>query len=132
MAMNKKERAYVEQLEEQLRLAKALRFTESVEPDVAPPTDNTKLSKGFLFNDSFNYYRVEPACSSIIYHGFGRNDRTTTQGARHLYSTRSLALRAMRHCAEQRCALMLADIDRQIEQAEAEEKASSADQPNRG
>lgn len=39
MAMNKKEHAEMESLREQLRIAKAFRFTDPVLPDVPVPVD---------------------------------------------------------------------------------------------
>jgi hypothetical protein len=95
-----------------------VRFTEAVEPDVPIPGSYDDLAKGFLFSEHIGGWsgpRVEPACSSSIYHSFGNDDRTTTQGARRLYSTRLLALRGLRHEVEKKCAAILADIDKQIE-----------------
>jgi hypothetical protein len=92
----------------------ALRWTEPVLPDVMPPKGGDDLSKGFLHN-SYSM-RAEPACSSSVYHGIGRNDKTTSQGTRHLYSTRLLALKAMRHEVENEAAKKLHEIDKLIEQ----------------
>lgn len=61
------------------------------------------------------YPRVEPACSSEISHGFGSNDETRSQGGMALYSTRMLALRALRNAVEMDCAKRLLDIDERIE-----------------
>jgi hypothetical protein len=116
MSMTKKEHAEMEDLRTQLRIAKAFRFTEKVRPDVLIPTGNT-LSKGFLYNASNMAWRVVPACSSSVGHNFGSSDRTTTQRGMALYSTRLLALRALRNDAEQQCAKWLADIDKEIEKA---------------
>jgi hypothetical protein len=115
MAMNKKEQAEMERLRDELRLAKALRFTEAVKPDVIPPESFSGLVKGFLYNAYYAEPRVVPACSSSTSHGWGRDDKTTTQQPRSLYSTRLLALRACRHDLEKQCAKLLAEIDRQIE-----------------
>jgi hypothetical protein len=115
MAMNKKEQAEMERLRDELRLAKALRFTEKVEPDVPIPESFSGLAKGFLYNSYLAEPRVVPACSSSVSHGWGNSDRTTTQQPRRLYSTRLLALRACRHDLEKQCAKLLADIDAQIE-----------------
>lgn len=112
--MTKKETAEIDSLREQLRLAKSLRFTDAVAPDVMPPDNYSKLSKGFLFN-IYGEGRVVPACTSGTSHNFGSDDKTTTQQPRALYSTRLLALRALRHEMEQDCARRLANIDRQIE-----------------
>ena len=90
----------------------ALRWTDPVAPDVPPPSSSQDLSKGFLPN-SYSM-RVEPACSSAVSHAFGRDDSTTSQGSRHLFSTRLLALRAMRHDVEKEAAAKLAAIDERI------------------
>ena len=110
--MNKKEQAMVDDLREQLRIAKALRWTEKVEPDVPIP-ESSYLTKGFLCN-GYNG-DVVPACSSRVSHGYGSDERTGTQGARALYSTRLLALRAVRHLVELKVAKVLADVDGRIE-----------------
>jgi hypothetical protein len=110
--VTKKELAMVEELQTRL----ALRFTGGgkIERDVPIPEKFNELSTGFLFN---SYSKtVEPSCSSSIYHAKGRTDRTTTQGATRLYSTRKLALQAMRQEVELKCAEELRQIDRLIEQ----------------
>ena len=89
----------------------ALRWTARVAPDVAPP-ESGGLSKGFLPN-AYSV-RVEPACSSSVSHAFGRDDRTTSQGARWLFSTKVLALKAMRHEVEMEAAKKLHAIDELI------------------
>lgn len=116
MPMTKAEKARMAELEKQLLLARALRFTDPVEPDVPIPATfgKERLAKGFLFNAYTP--RVVPACSSSVFHAFGRNDQTDSQGARRLFSTRLRALRALRHAVEMECAQKLAGIDLQIEQ----------------
>jgi hypothetical protein len=111
MAMNKKER---ETLEAALTEC-ALRRTAPVAPDVAPPKGN-ELSTGFLHVGGMSYGRIEPACSSSINHGRGQTNRTTSQGARWLYSTKLLALKALRYEVETECARKLRSIDREIEE----------------
>jgi hypothetical protein len=117
MAMTKAEKARLDELENQLRIAKAFRFTDEVRPDVMPPARSNDLAKGFLFND---YTReVAVACTSSVYHAYGQDDRTTTQRARCLYSTRLRALRALRHSVEKIVSEQLAEIDREIEAEQA-------------
>lgn len=108
MAMNKAEKQV---LEDALTLA-ALRWTAPVAPDLVA-TDYKVLTKGYLYN-SYSP-RVEPACSTTIYHSFGRGDKTTSQGSRDLYSTKLLALRAMRYEVEKEAAKKLRAIDKMIE-----------------
>jgi len=113
MAMNKAEK---EAMESALTAA-ALRTTSDVFPDVIPP-DNTsnRLSTGFITVGSMSdSARVDTACSSSIGHGIGRTDKTTSQGSRRLYSSRILALRALRREVENDCANRLRRIDRMIE-----------------
>ena len=117
MAMTKKEQAHVEAL----LTASALRATSPVEPDVEPPgyqrsAKDPDLTVGFLFaGEQSSMARVEPSCSSSVHHGFGQTDKVTTQGSRRLYSTRLLALRALRYATEQHCANLLRKVDRMIE-----------------
>lgn len=92
----------------------ALRFTDAPAPDVPIPKDGT-LNKGWLFaGERTCDPRVEHACSSAIYHGFGRDDKTTTQGAASLYSTKLRCLRALRAAVELDCAQRLRAIDQLI------------------
>lgn len=117
MAMNKSEKELMENLKTQL----ALRWTSPVAPDVMPPKESGELSKGFLpLGELSDYPRVEPACSSIALHGIGRNDRTDRQLPCLLYSTKLLALKALRYAVEKRCAAALRRIDLMIEQEQGE------------
>lgn len=117
MAMNKKEQAYVESLKERL----ALCFTPEVLPDVPRPGVNEGLVKGFSFNA---YSReVRKSCSSYLWHADGSWDKIDAQGAIEQYSTRLLALRAMRNAIEMRCARELRSVDIMIER----EKSSPSD-----
>lgn len=118
MAMTKKEQERVRELERELALAKSLRFTDRVLPDVFPPERFTPLKHGFLFN----LHRamtgcgssVEPACTSSNGHSFGDSEGPSQQGARSLYSTELLAWKALRNEAEMACAKILAGIDEKI------------------
>ena len=110
--MTKKEK---EALEAALTAA-ALRTTGDVAPDVPPPSSGG-LSKGFaVVAETSDYARVEPACSSSVHHGTGQQDKTTTQGPRHLYSTKEMALKALRRAVERHCAERLRRVDRMIEE----------------
>jgi len=121
MAMNKKDQAA---LEAALTEA-ALRRTSPVEPDVPPPGVGSSvgaLSKGFLpLAETSEHARVEIACSSSVYHGTRSQTKTDTQGSRSLYSTRLLALKALRYKVESECARRLRRIDKQIEEELAKE-----------
>lgn len=113
MAMTKKERAAFEGIVNKLRIVAALRWTDHVEPDVPIPERGGVLAKGWFFN---TYYgNAESACSSCVHHSIGRDDRTDSQGAIRLYSTKLRALKACRHRMELEFARKLAEIDRKIE-----------------
>lgn len=124
MAMTKKERAQHDAAIKAARVAGALRWTSEVKPDIDIPTTVAHLARGWLFNT--HNARVAPACSSTVHHSFGRNDRTETQGPRCLYSTKVLALQAMRHELEREFAQRLAYVDEQIDSARMEEESNDA------
>jgi hypothetical protein len=109
MSMTKKERAAFDKaLADAMRLG-ALRWTTDVRPDVPVPKGN-EMTTGWLPV----YSRVDVACSNTVNHAVGRTDKTTTQQPRQLYSTKLLALRALRHEMEHRFAEQLANVDKQI------------------
>jgi hypothetical protein len=116
MAITKKEQAAIDKRIEDLMRVAALRWTSPVEPDVA--ISETGLAKGFCYWAKGDWPRVEVGCSSLDYHSRGIDDRTTSHGRIPLYSTRLLALKAMRHEVETLCAEKLMRIDRMIEQEE--------------
>jgi hypothetical protein len=115
--MTKKEQAEMDELRNQLAKAKAFRFTEQANEDVMPPSGFEKLSTGWLFNAHSK--RVDVACSSSTGHAWGQNDRTTTQQPRRLYSTKLLALKALRYELEQKFAAELAEVDKRIQEEES-------------
>lgn len=121
MAMNKKERAEFEEMRQEVRISRAFRFTDPVKPDVPPPDKWGALSTGYLCGGS----RVDVACSGTMSHAFGQTDKTTSQNARTLFSTKKLALKALRHVMERRFAKELAEIDRQIEVEDAGQQEAS-------
>ena len=120
--MTKAEKQRMADMEEQIRLLKALRWTEEVLSDVPPPTDlypNT-LSTGFV-PDIYSLSTLS-ACSAFRYHEIGRTISPTARGSISMYSTRLLALRGLRYQVELECAKKLARIDAMIE---AEQKGES-------
>lgn len=130
MAMTKKEKLAFEAA----LTACALRMTTEVLPDVSPPDCKSdpsgKLTNGWLPVGEEGYRpRVEQACSSCTSHGTGRWDKTTTQGSRHLFSTKLKALRALRHYIEMQCAKSLRRIDVWIEAEIEATQAGHADAP---
>lgn len=120
MAMNKREQAEMEALKQELAEAKALRFTEDVQPDVLPPYSGfgglDELRRGW--RGQYVAIRVDAgpvikACTSSISNGTGW-ERASSQHPRELYSTRVLALRALRRDLENACAKELARLDAEI------------------
>jgi len=112
MAMNKKERAYFEGL----LTESALRRTSEVFTDVPPPDSLSDLSKGFVpVSERTDRPNAVPACSSSVYHSIGRSDKTSSQNTKHLYSTRLLALKALRYQVESDCCDRLRYVDTLIE-----------------
>jgi hypothetical protein len=119
--MNKKEQKAFDDLKEQLRIAKAMRFTEDVPEDVPIPKEWKELAKGWLFNayrwkSYANPTAVDKACSSTTGHDFGSDTKTSTQGPKPLFSTKLRALKAMRRAIELEYAKSLADLDKLIEE----------------
>jgi hypothetical protein len=119
MSMTKKELAEVERLKTLL----ALRFTPDISPDIPKPESGQGESK-IVNGWSFNAYsrRVYKSCSSVVYHGTDKWDKTESQHPIEQYSTPLLAYKAMRREVEKECARNLRDIDRKIEElSEAKE-----------
>lgn len=130
MAMNKAERERMSALEKQLiierhnnRIAKALRYTDPVTPDLPPPEGGSMgMTHGF---DIYGYgieNKIEPVSSSSTSHyRYHEGSRMGgSQKSRHLFSTRLLALRAARNQVEEAAARRLAEIDAEIEREIAE------------
>lgn len=97
--------------------ASALRTTCDVAPDVFPSQSLANLAKGWVPVASANSHaRVEPACSGPVSHGIGQQEKTTSQRPICLYSTKLLALKALRREVERDCAQRLRKVDRMIEE----------------
>jgi len=117
--MNKKEK----QLFEDLKIKVAFRFTKPIEPDL----DHPKLSSDEIVNGySFNSYskRIEKSCSSSVYHSSYGWDKTNQQQPIRQYSTKILALKAMRNEMENKAAKELYEIDKKIELLEVTNESS--------
>jgi hypothetical protein len=114
--MNKKEQAEVAELRRQLAIARALRFTDPIEPDLGIPDSFQRVVNGWDFHiPAVDGLRVEKACASSISHSWGNWDKTTTQGPCRLYSTELLAAMAARSVLAMNCAEALAKADAKIE-----------------
>lgn len=113
MAMTKKEREAFDAALKKAEILGALRWTTPVAKDVPPPAQSSDYSQGFeAYSTS-----VQESWSGVVTHGDGK---APTLGARHysasqrpiwLYSTRLLALRALRHKKEIEAAEELRKID---------------------
>ena len=123
MAMTKKEKAAFDALLLRAETLAALRWTGPVAFDVPAPGYDDGYRTGFDISGN-------PAWSNSITHGSGpcpsAGDyyRSASQKPAAMFSTRLLALKALRHETEKRCAADLLKIDRQISEAEAEEGAT--------
>ena len=115
MGMNKREQAEMDSLKQQLREAKALRFTEDCPPDVLPPRseDVERLRSGWWFN-AYGC-TVDQGCTSQSFHSLRSTDKTDSQRPKSLYSSRLLALRGLRRAKEIEFSQTLAKIDELIE-----------------
>jgi hypothetical protein len=121
MAMNKKEQAQMAEAIHKANLLAALRWTCPVERDVPPPEPDAPMytySSGWDFNQ---YSRTVYVCwSSSSVHGDcdapqqGCRYRYSHQSSKHLYSSRNLALQALRHATELEYAGNLAWIDDEL------------------
>lgn len=122
MAMTKKEREAMEA---------ALRWTAPVERDVRPPKEWDRRSLGWDMNSHSG--TVREAWSEINSHGDGHAAKpdihyySASQGCRSLYSTKALALAALRHELELKAAASLLAVDRQLAKAKGQESEAKID-----
>jgi len=118
MAMNKAEKQQLEDALEQVRIYKSFQITPKIEPDLQPPSSSSGFG-AHIYGYSFNSHtiHVSEAWSEFTRNGSGHGERKhAAQNGIALYSTKLLALQAMRHEVAIRAARLLADIDVQIEQ----------------
>ena len=111
MAMTKAEKAELQGLRDRLALVSALRWTEAVAPDLPAPAYGEPATSGWD-RDGLRSW------SESHRHGSGpapEPGRSGYQRGRALYSSKLLALRAMRHKVELECAARLAQVDKMIE-----------------
>lgn len=109
--MNKKEQAEMEELKVKL----ALRLTDKIYPDLKKPdgSDYKQMNKGWYFNA--HSMQVSKACSTSHGHSVWSDEKTSSQNGIDIFSTRLLALKAMRHEVEMKSARDLRRIDVMIE-----------------
>lgn len=126
MAMTKKEKAEFDAVVAKLELTAALRWTEEVKRDLSPPTGGFgNYTYGWDINSysAFSSYGtgtielVYPAWSGSVSHGTGEPERAgknASQCSRTLYSTKLVALKALRFEVELKTAGALRKIDKAI------------------
>jgi hypothetical protein len=130
MAMNKKERAEMDRLRDDLALSRSLRW-----PDYPRPKKVSlewikanlvsggikyghpqEVARGWFYNaniGSYSQYTVTYGCSDGIYHNRD-GDTPSSQNIGRMYATRLEALQALRIDLTEQCARILADVDKQI------------------
>lgn len=124
MAMNKAEKALLAQKDieiEMLTAQLALHATRDVDFDVEPPKGCGAVVQGWHAHwhpDSLGWgMRAEPALTTAASHALGKDAvRTNRQQGISMYSTRELALRAIRRKIELYAAQQLRKCDLLIEQ----------------
>jgi len=118
MAMTKKEREAFDAALKKAEIPGALRWTTPVEKDVPIPANG--YSQGYATYST----SVQESWSGCVSHGSGKAPEhgtrhySASQGPRNLYSTKLLALRALRHNKELEAAEELWRIDRMIAEEE--------------
>jgi hypothetical protein len=115
MAMTKKEKAEFDAAILKAQTLSALRWTEPVDKDLPVPTGG-EIINGWDYN--FYTLYAERMWSSSYNHGCGIKDDDnryySNQKGISLYSSKLLALKAMRHYIERESAEKLRRIDEQI------------------
>lgn len=116
MAMTKKEKAEFDSAIYSAELLAALRWTQEVNPDLPKPQNFNNHIEGWDFNAVTK--KVEKYWSDSVSHGPGESYAQKTYGSQKgmpLYSTKSLALKALRHAIELKAAQDLLAIDKRID-----------------
>lgn len=115
MAMNKKEQAEFANMQKKLAVASAFMRTPAVKKDV--PVPDVKYSNGYDFNLYYQAVCEYWSGPCTHYSEDPTNKKGHVSGSQNgisLYSTRLLALKALRHAVENKAAEDLAKIDMQI------------------
>lgn len=130
MAMNKKEQAEMQRLRDDLALSRALRWPDYLRP---APVDRDwitanlveggsqyghpqKVARGWFCNahlGGMSGYGATYGCSNGIHHNTS-GDVTTTQNMGRMFATKREALQALRLELTEKCASVLAAVDRQL------------------
>jgi hypothetical protein len=132
MAMTKAEKQRMEELEKEVRLVRALRYSTYAPPKkIHVGSDNQRINGYLIFGSRIDGIvwgaesAVVEAWSESVRHGQGKyQEGRQTMASRDscpLYRTRHDALIGLRLDKEKKFATILADIDRAIEAAAKEE-----------
>jgi hypothetical protein len=117
MAMNKAEKKQLEDAIDKARLYAAFYITPEITPDLPAPGSGDGMYAhiyGYDFNEHTR--KVFEAWSESTRNGTGHGERKHgSQGGRNLYSTKLLALQAMRHKIAMKSADVLASTDLMID-----------------
>lgn len=108
--MTKKEKAELEHA----KTVAALRWTGPVDRDVPITSDYRAPSEGWDYN-AYNRETYRVSSTTVSHRRIDCSSGFGSQGGRALFSTRALALRAMRHDIETECAKKLRYVDQMIE-----------------
>lgn len=126
MAMNKSEKAEFDRLKIERDMARSLRWPHYPKPEPMTLAEINMETKGVFsavargwFHNSYGG-RITYGCSNGINHN-REGDKTTTQQMGVMFRWKSDALKMMRHEMTEKYAKELADIDRRIDEALAEE-----------
>jgi hypothetical protein len=103
-----------QKLVDDLKMRLALHFSDPVEPDVLPPKNFGAVVNGYVFNEHSE--EVRKSCSSNILHSAWGWDNPSSRGHIKQYSSKLLALKALRHEMELKFAAKLHKIDQMIEE----------------
>ncbi len=126
MAMTKKEKEAHDAIVARLELVSALRWTAPVLPDVLPPKKGAiRRVAGYAF-DLTDYEVLQAWTGSDAHATYFEGSEEKEDGGLPLFSTRILALKAMRSAVEEKSASRLREIDRRIAFCEAEKRAGVA------
>ncbi len=121
MAMNKKERDEMEALRLERDMYRAMYISTPVKPDIYPPAAGEGYATGWFPVIVYGFPAAREGVMAYGKHRYSESE-VWSNGTPPMYSTRSAALRAARHDISTGYARSLANVDREIEQAEQEEQ----------
>lgn len=120
MPMNKSEKALMEEARRQAAFYRTLPVMPDVVVAALEQAGTGGTLSGFLPVGKLGHApQVQPAMTTPVSHGIGEHADARgdmIKGSRDLYSSRLLALKALRWQLEQECMTALRDVDREIEQ----------------